>query len=409
MGLLGSIKLSLRLTPGLVAVFLLLAALPATAAERVALVIGNTSYTDSPLRNPINDARAMNLALTHLGFDVVLLTDGDQRAMQRAIGQFSRKLRGAKVALVYYSGHGVQASGVNYMVPIGAQVESEGDMPLELVNVDSIMAQLVQAGTDVNILILDACRNNPFERGMHRSVGSGGGGGLASVSAPKGTVIAYATAPGTTAEDGTGANSPYTTALLRAMATPGKKVEEVFKDTRIELAHATNDRQISWESSSLVGDFYFSAPGGAPPAHGATVHTPPAHGQEAGHQVKPSAPSQPLAPALAPASAPPTTTVPSKIRAEPAANTSRERGKIVFDIVNGLDRRVTQLFLAASSGTDWEENVLESPLEGGETLEMTVDDGTSECLYDLKAVFKGRKDFEEREINICKVQSFTIE
>ena len=407
MSLLGSIRRPLRLASWLAAVVLLAAALPAAAAERVALVIGNTNYADSPLRNPINDARAMNLSLTHLGFDVVLLTDGDQRAMQRAIGQFSRKLRGAKVALVYYSGHGIQAGGINYMVPIGAQIESEGDMPLELVSVDAIMTQLVQAGTDVNILILDACRNNPFERGLHRAIG-GGGGGLASVSAPKGTVIAYATAPGTTAEDGTGNNSPYTTALLRAMAAPGKKVEEVFKDTRIELAHATNDRQISWESSSLIGDFYFSAPGGAPPAHGATVHTPPAHGPEAGHEAKPTAPA---AAPTAPASA-----APSKVKHEEAAvtpnadtSTSHERGKIVFDIVNGLDRRITQLYLAPSSGTDWEENVIESPLEGGETLEMTVDDGTSECLYDLKAVFKGRKDFEEREIDICKVQSFTVE
>ena len=160
----------LRLLPLLVG--LLGAALPAGAAERVALVIGNAAYPGNPLRNPVNDAKAMGQALGRLGFEVVQLTDGDQKTMQRTIGQFSRKLRGAKVALVYYSGHGIQAGGINYMIPVDAQLESEGDMPLELVSVDAVMAQLVQAGTDVNILILDACRTNPFERRFRALAGA---------------------------------------------------------------------------------------------------------------------------------------------------------------------------------------------------------------------------------------------
>ncbi len=407
MGFRGSVLGLIRLAPLLVAVGVMMIALPTWAVERVALVIGNTNYTDSPLRNPINDARAMNQALVHLGFDVVLLTDGDQRSMQRAIGQFSRKLRGAKVALVYYSGHGIQAGGINYMVPIGAELESEGDMPLELVSVDAVMAQLVQAGTDVNILILDACRNNPFERGLHRSLGRSGG--LATVSAPKGTVIAYATAPGTTADDGDGANSPYTTALLRAMATPGKKVEEVFKDTRIELANTTNNRQISWESSSLIGDFYFSAPGGAPPVHSAAVHTPaPHHAPEAG--PTPAKPGQSRPTPTAASQADPEPATPTETAsAAPASSHTQTRGKVVFDIINGLDRRIAELYVASSAIDDWEENVLSGPLDAGETLEMTIDDETSQCLYDIRAVFKGRKDFEHRELNICKTQSFTIE
>ena len=415
-----------HLLPVMVAVAVLGTGVPALAAERVALVIGNTAYTDSPLRNPINDARAMNRALTHLGFDVVLLTDGDQRSMQRSIGQFSRKLRGAKVALVYYSGHGIQAGGVNYMVPIGAQIESEGDMPLELVSVDAVMTQLIQAGTDVNILILDACRNNPFERGLHRGV-SGGGGGLASIAAPKGTVIAYATAPGTTASDGDGENSPYTTALLRAMDTPGKKVEEVFKDTRVQLAKTTHDGQISWESSSLVGDFYFSAPDAAP-LHAAAVHTSPTPNAPTPNAPTPNAqtpnaPARPTGQPNAPAqgkprpaaSAPePTASVEPEATPEATPTVSAKpaqgaRGKLVFDIVNNLDWRIIQLYLAPSSSEDWEENVLESPLESGETLEMTVDDDSSECRYDLRAVFKGHKDFEKRKINICKTTTYSIE
>ena len=325
-----------HLLPVMVAVAVLGAGVPALAAERVALVIGNTAYPDNPLRNPINDARAMNRALTHLGFDVVLLTDGDQRAMQRSIGQFSRKLRGAKVALVYYSGHGIQAGGVNYMVPIGAQIESEGDMPLELVSVDAVMTQLIQAGTDVNILILDACRNNPFERGLHRGV-SGGGGGLASIAAPKGTVIAYATAPGTTASDGDGENSPYTTALLRAMDTPGKKVEEVFKDTRIQLAKTTHDGQISWESSSLVGDFYLSSPDAAP-IHAAAVHTTPTPSAPAQPAPQPNAPAQgkprPAASAPAPTASaePDAAPEPTPTPTVSAKPTQGARGKLVFDI-----------------------------------------------------------------------------
>lgn len=365
---------------------------PAGAAERVALVIGNAAYPGNPLRNPVNDARAMGQALGRLGFDVVQLTDGDQKTMQRNIGQFSRKLRGAKVALVYYSGHGIQAGGINYMIPVDAQLESEGDMPLELVSVDAVMAQLVQAGTDVNILILDACRTNPFERRFRALAGAG----LATINAPKGTVIAYATAPGTTADDGDGANSPYTTALLRALATPGKKAEEVFKDTRVQLARTTNNRQISWESSSLIGDFYFTPPAGAaaaPAAPPAVVPEPAA----APAQARPAAP--PATATAAPPSEP-----------EPApAPPAKGRGKVVFDIVNGLDRRIIQLYLSAASAGDWEENVLQAPLDAGDTLEMTVDDETSECLYDLRAVFKGRKDVERRGINICKLKSYTIE
>ena len=376
----------------LVAVLVLtLAAWGAEASERVALVLGNAAYPGNMLRNPVNDAKAMAAALTKDGFEVILLTDGDQKTMQRTIGQFSRKLRGAKVALVYYSGHGIQAGGINYMIPVDAQLESEGDMPLELVSVDAVMAQLVQAGTDVNILILDACRTNPFER-RFRALG---GSGLATITAPKGTIIAYATAPGTTADDGNGANSPYTTALLRALSQPGKKAEEVFKDTRIQLAQTTGNRQISWESSSLVGDFYFLPGGSAPAVTPVSAPTPaPAPAPPPASQSRP-------APAAAVEPAPPA--------AAATPRPGKDRGKLVFDIVNSLDRRIIQLYLAPSSSDNWEENVLESSLDAGETLEMTVDDGSKECLYDLRAVMKGRKDVERRGINICKLKSYTIE
>jgi len=206
-------------------------------------------------------------------------------------------------------------------------------------------------------------------------------------------VIAYATAPGTTADDGDGANSPYTTALLRALATPGKKAEEVFKDTRVQLARTTNNRQISWESSSLIGDFYFTPAAGATAAPAlpppAVAPAPPAASVEPQSQPRPQHQAAPAE--------------------EPASPPAKGRGKVVFDIVNGLERRIVQLYLSAASAGDWEENVLQAPLDAGDTLEMTVDDETSECLYDLRAVFKGRKDVERRGINICKLKSYTIE
>ena len=237
------------------AIFLLLlfATLSATAAEqRIALVIGNSKYASAPLRNPVNDATAMAKKLREMGFEVILRSDVSQREMTRAISEFGQKLAHSRgVALFYYAGHGMQARGKNYLVPVDAEVTTEGSVSTESIDVERVLDQLTPAR--LSMVILDACRNNPFERRFR----SGAGSGLAQIDAPAGTLIAYATAPGKVAQDGEGAHGTYTDALLRAIETPGLRVEDVFKQVRIRVIKATASQQIPWESSSLTGDFLF--------------------------------------------------------------------------------------------------------------------------------------------------------
>jgi len=219
--------------------------------KRVALVIGNSAYPTSPLKNPINDAKDMAASLRKLGFDVIEVTNAKQKDMNRAIVQFGGKLSTDSVALFYFAGHGMQVKGKNYLLPIDAQIASEPAVRAEAVDVDTVLDQF--SANPLSIVILDACRNNPFER-KFRSIG----GGLAQIDAPKGTLIAYATSPGKTAGEGTGRNGYYTSELLKAINQPGIKVEEVFKRVRLNVARVTGDTQIPWEASSLVGDFFFN-------------------------------------------------------------------------------------------------------------------------------------------------------
>ncbi|MFN3077444.1 MAG: caspase family protein [Alphaproteobacteria bacterium] len=223
-----------------------------TDEHRVALVIGNARYAESPLKNPVNDSRAMAQILRSQGFDVIARENTTKAQMEDAVAAFGERLSRGAVGLMYYSGHGLQVGGKNYLVPVDVRFTTEQAVPLRTVDADNILNQMVAAQTRVNVVILDACRNNPFER-RFRSVG----GGLAQMSAPRGTIIAYATAPGKEASDGDDGNGLYTQELLKAMAAPGVKVEEVFKQVRVAVAQASNDAQIPWEASSLTGDFYF--------------------------------------------------------------------------------------------------------------------------------------------------------
>jgi parvulin-like peptidyl-prolyl isomerase len=227
-------------------------AVGASAEKRIALVIGNSKYSSSPLKNPVNDAHDMAAALRKIGFDVIERTDVTQKEMNRAITQFGSKLTSDAMALFFYAGHGMQVKGKNYLIPIDAQIENEASVRSETVDVDAVLDQL--SVSPLNIVILDACRNNPFER-RFRSVG----GGLAQMDAPKGTLIAYATSPGKVASDGTGRNGVYTQELLKVIQTPGLPVEQAFKRVRSNVAKATGDNQIPWEASSLTGDFSFKS------------------------------------------------------------------------------------------------------------------------------------------------------
>ena len=243
----------------LLAVLALVAmAVPALAEPRVALVIGNSKYGgDLPkLTNPANDAELMAGTLKKLGFDVIKVQDADLPKMKRAIIDFGTKLQTAgptAVGLFYYAGHGMQVAGENYLIPLNANIQKAADTELEAIDAQSILKQMEFAGNALNILILDACRNNPLSRGM-RSADQG----LARMDAPMGSFIAYSTAPGATAADGKGRNSPYTLALAKAMEKPGIPIEEAFRDARVEVIAATQKEQIPWESSSLTGAFSFN-------------------------------------------------------------------------------------------------------------------------------------------------------
>lgn len=227
----------------------------ADASERIALVIGNAAYDTAPLANPANDAELIAATLQQLGFTVSKAIDADQIAMKRAIQSFgdglARAGKGA-VGLFYFAGHGVQAAGRNYLIPVGARIRRETDLEIEAVPADWVLQQMDYAGNGLNLVILDACRDNPLARSFRSALQ-----GLAPVQAPSGTLIAYATAPGQVAVDGEQGNSPYSLALARAMRLPGLPVERMFKTVRAEVQAATNDAQTPWEHSSLVGEFSF--------------------------------------------------------------------------------------------------------------------------------------------------------
>ena len=230
-------------------------ALAATEPRKVALVIGNSTYREAPLKNPQNDARAMAAALKERGFEVILRQNASKTDMERAVADFGEKLEEGATGLFYYAGHGMQVNGRNFLIPVDAQITSEQRVRLETLDVDVVLDQMQAAKSKVSLVILDACRNNPFERRFRST-----GGGLAQINAPEGTLISYATAPGKVAADGEGENSLFTEELLRAVKQPGLKVEEVFKAVRIGVTRRSNGAQTPWEASSLVGDFYFVPP-----------------------------------------------------------------------------------------------------------------------------------------------------
>lgn len=228
--------------------------LPAAAAKRVALVIGNSNYTNViDLKNPVNDADLMQQTLTDVGFEVIRYNDLDQRGMKKAMLEFGRKLKeGAEASMFYYAGHGIEIGGVNYLVPVDADLQSSDEADIQNVSVNSFLSLTENSNVPMNIIILDACRNNPF-----RSLRSASLGGLAPVKAPRGTYVAYATAPGSVAVDGDGVNSPFTLALTESMRQPGLTLEAVLKLTRAKVETETKGAQLPFDSSAITGDFYF--------------------------------------------------------------------------------------------------------------------------------------------------------
>jgi Caspase domain len=233
---------------------LILAALPAAAGKRVALVIGNSNYAHvTDLKNPKFDADLMEKTLRDVGFEVTRVSDVDQRGMKQALLDYGRKLReGADASMFYYAGHGIELNGVNYLVPVDADTRNSEEADIQNVSVNSFLALTENSGVPMNIIILDACRNNPF-----RSMRAVTDGGLAPVKAPRGTYVAYATSPGTVAADGDGENSPFTLALAESIKLPGLTLEAVLKQTRQKVQTLTNGAQLPYDNSAITGDFYF--------------------------------------------------------------------------------------------------------------------------------------------------------
>jgi formylglycine-generating enzyme required for sulfatase activity len=227
---------------------------------RLALVIGNGAYESAPLRNPVNDARAIANELIGLGFTVTEKENLDQKEMKREIQAFGQKLIKGGVGLFYYAGHGMQVNGRNYLIPVGARIEHEKHVEYEGVDAGSVLSEMEFARNRLNIVILDACRDNPFARSFRSGIQ-----GLASLNAPTGTLIGYATAPGSVANDGPGENGTYTAELIKAIQKPGLRIEDVFKQVRSAVRESTQGKQIPWESSSLEGDFYFKLPAQSEP------------------------------------------------------------------------------------------------------------------------------------------------
>ena len=222
--------------------------------RRVALVVGNANYKVRPLKNPRNDADDISRSLRSSGFEVIDLRDASLQQMRNGVRQFGDRLINNDVGLVYFSGHGVEVKGRNYFIPVNADIMREDEIADQGLDVSLILEKMNTAGKGVNILIVDACRDDPFGRSFRSS-----SRGLAQMDAPRGTIIAYATSPGKVASDGDPRerNSPYTKNLVKAMQQPNKPIEQVFKEVRRAVQEETKNQQTPWENTSLSGDFYF--------------------------------------------------------------------------------------------------------------------------------------------------------
>jgi hypothetical protein len=251
---------------------------------RRALVIGNAAYPDRPLRNPIHDATDLADTLRRFHFVVTLITDADKSTMERAVEDFTQGVAPQTAGLFFFAGHGVQIEGLNYLIPVGVTFEATSDVKYRAIVADWILARMDESRMAVKILILDACRDNPFgrswrSRSLHR--------GLAQMQAPEGTLLSYATSPGKTAADGAGRNSPFTASLLREIPQPQRPIELMFKAVRARVQDDTRMHQTPWEASSLRGDFFFvpdpppvvaTAPASVTPPTAPLQPTPPGVG-----------------------------------------------------------------------------------------------------------------------------------
>jgi formylglycine-generating enzyme required for sulfatase activity len=246
--------------------------------KRVALVIGNSAYKTSPLANPVNDARAIAGKLKTLGFDVVTRENLKVAQIPEVLREFRNRVQPGSVAMFFYAGHGLQLRGVNYLPAVDANVQGEDEVPLQSININQVLEIMEDSKTRLNLVFLDACRNNPFARSFRSAAG-----GLARVNAPSGTLISFATRPGSIASDGTGKNGLYTEYLLKEIVKPNQPVEQVLKGVVIGVKKVSQGKQEPWMEGSLDGDFYFS--GGPVAVASAQPGAPAAIGEAAAFEM----------------------------------------------------------------------------------------------------------------------------
>jgi hypothetical protein len=225
----------------------------ATKPSRIALVIGNSDYTVGKLKNPVNDALLMASTLASKGFQVTTLKNATRRQMKEGIHKFTSSLDEQSVGLLYYAGHGIELEGNNYLIPVDAEIAGEGDVEYESINAGRILNGLKRANNGLNMVILDACRNNPYARNFRSSTR-----GLSRMQPTSGSLILYATEPGSVAADGSGDNGVFTTHLVNAINQKGYNIEKVFKVTARNVSKATAKRQIPYIEGVVLGEFYFN-------------------------------------------------------------------------------------------------------------------------------------------------------
>lgn len=224
--------------------------------RRLAIVIGCSDYEYAgKLANPLHDAEEVKKNLEELGFDVMHLTNPTLKELKISIDDFGMELEKYNVGLFYFAGHGVQVKGLNYLIPIEANLKNERTVEYDCVRVDRVLSHMEAAKNEINLMILDACRNNPFERSWGRDLSQRG---LAVMEAPKGSLIAYSTSPGKTASDGEGSNGLYTGVLIGEIKSVNTSITQMFQKVRKIVMERSRDEQIPWESTSLTADFYFN-------------------------------------------------------------------------------------------------------------------------------------------------------
>lgn len=258
----------------LFAVLLLFAADVPMAADRrrTALVIGNGTYRSTPLENSVNDATDMARVLTRIGFDVILKTDAGKKVMVEAFREFGRELSRSEIGLFYFAGHGMQIKGTNYLIPVHTSIREESEVEFEAVHIGRLLAKMERAGNPLNIVILDACRDNPFKRSFRAAQK-----GFAQMNAPPGTVIAYATSPGSVAADGDGRNGTYTEALLNNFQNPNLDVQKMFNQTGLDVMKKTNTKQVPWVSTTPFPDYFLARQDLPPSSDKSYVKFKPVH------------------------------------------------------------------------------------------------------------------------------------